>query len=317
MMEGQAGKKVRKAGNPGQKSKIYRRVSETWDICDWGCKGGKIMDEKKENQLWDCFEPVFEGYDPDSSPFVWEYIYSKIYFEKDWEFWKEKMGFEKVESSEDLKKKVLSTKVLKKRENRKIACVGKENPDFGGDTDFNFNEQKYNYFKNIMGNDSELLEKLEKCRKRHHALENFSLMPRTGGLQLVKGRMFDRLDCFIWSLDNYFKNREDDHIVLQGVSSVNNRKILKVYLDSFCDGEIGSDQAIYKYCSAIYKMDNKWWVDRMKVNGEKEMKGEPDRVKEYMELAIEYWDTKLENYSNIYNVAYGEGTRRRRSAEKL
>lgn len=270
-------------------------------------KEEKIMDEKKEgNQLWDCFEPIFEGYDPDSSPFVWEYVYSKIYFEEDWQFWEKRMGFEDVESSEVLKKKVLSAKVLKIRKNRKIACVGKKNPDFGGDTDFNFNEQKYNYFKNIMGNDS---KQLEECRKRHHALENFSLMPRTGGLQLVKGRMFDRLDCFIWSLDNYFKNRKDNHEVLQGVSSVNNRKILKTYLDSFCDGGTGDDQAIYKYCSIIYKMDNDW-VDEMIKNGKKD---NLDPVK-YMKLAEEYWNTKLKKYSAIYNVAYDEGIRRSENA---
>lgn len=51
----QAGKKVRKTGNLGQKSKIYRRVSETWDICDWRsfCSWNPTdWDTKSEWEKW-------------------------------------------------------------------------------------------------------------------------------------------------------------------------------------------------------------------------------------------------------------------------
>lgn len=252
------------------------------------------MKEIKRYRLWDCYESIFEGYDPDSSPFVWEYIYSKIYIEDNWGFWKIRMDLKENENIS-----------FKKKGIRQIACAGERCPDFGGETDFNFSEKKYNFFrKKINADDKELLEKLEICRKRHHALENFSLIPRTGNLQGVKGRGFDRLDCFICLLNDYYaQSRKNlEHEVFTGANSgVTNKEILKAYLDSFRDSE---DTPIYNYCSVIYKMD-KEWVDRMIKNGEKKDM-ERDHVREYLDLAIEYWNTKLKKYPDIYQNAYKE-----------
>lgn len=280
-------------------------------------KEEKIMDEKKEgNQLWDCFEPIFEGYDPDSSPFVWEYIYSKIYSENEWKLRKEKMHIEdgKIELEIDRTRQIAY-----------VGRLGEGNLYFGGETDFNFSERQYIFFRKRINVDD--IELLKICSKRHHALENFSLMPRTGNLQGVKGGRFDRLDRFIWLLNDYYDHPGEDlqHKVFQAPGprdknkKICGKKILKAYLDSFRDSKNEDkddkfnkpNEATYRYCSTIYKMDN-IWVDRMIKNGKEDMVG--DHIKEYLNLAMEYWDTKFKKYSDIYNVAYDEEIRRSENA---
>lgn len=224
-------------------------------------------------------------YDPDASQETWDECYKKIYKVSNWEFWG-----------------MFNYKNLK-RTNNKVCrlyapiIINNKYPQFNeytyfkmsGDTDFNFGKSKgyrtkYEQFEKLLRRDykgKELkvhLNTLEECFNRYHNSENFSFMPMTGGLQLIKGAgQYDRLDVIVYKLSIYY-----DTGILGNMKS-RNRDALEIYLKLF--------DSIYDYCEKIYMINNKYFVNKIIAQG-KETIDNGASVVRYMKLAEEFWDNK-------------------------
>lgn len=252
-------------------------------------------------------ENKFENYDPDSSPYTWDNCFRKIYFEDDWEFWS---AFD-FDNLKKVKNRMVATNIY----TFKFPIFNKWEGEIliAGDTDFNFKcgcaggKKKYEYFYKLIESDvkimkaqkMEYLDRLKKCNDMHYSMENFSLMLVTGGLNNKKGSFSqDRIDIFISRLDNYFKIRTEmnfKHELFANATAKNHdndlkekntnklKTILYQYFMLFSD--------IYDYCSKIYRISNKKFVDQLIESGEKPIITGED-VNNYMNLAITYWETK-------------------------
>ncbi|HIG0361888.1 TPA: hypothetical protein ACX96Z_003537 [Clostridium sporogenes] len=167
-----------------------------------------------------------------------------------------------------------------------------------GDTDFNFGSaknrnQKYEKFKGLLERDYHIndskgyLDKLKECNNKNYELENFSFMPMTGSLQLIKQNCDnDRFDVFIYTLKKYYETGILDHVRKR------NKEALETYLKLFDD--------IYDYCSKIYMINSKEFVNKIILQGKKPMNCGV-RVVEYMNIAEEFWNIKKEALSNANN----------------
>jgi len=194
--------------------------------------------------------------------------------------------------------------VIKKKRpyvTRKFNYNGKvsELLDLSGETDFNFSKKKivglgdsrYKQYEKLIkmkyhDDSSQYIGKLYKCSNKFHSQANISLMPKTGGLQLVKkGVGNDRLDVFIWSLNEYYEKGVTSQIFSN--CSCENRTFLKSFLDLFKD--------VYEYCEAVYHIDKELSHD-LCVSGSK-MIDSAERVIQYMMLAERFW-TQKEKYIN-------------------
>lgn len=254
-----------------------------------GGKGENIMVKEKEVSKYE--------YDQDASEETWNKCYKEIYKSSIWDFWG-KFNFNKLKKT--------YTKVP--RFYAQI-IVNEEYPEFNkysrfkisGDTDFNFGKnkkkgkQKYEGFKSLLehdyqGNERQVhLNKLDECYERRYNLENFSFMPMTGGLQLIKGAYeYDRPDVLVYKLSEYYKTYEIDKL-----SNVKyrNREALETYLKLFDN--------IYDYCSKIYMINSKdkEFVDKIIEQG-KEPINCGARVVEYMDIAEKFWNIKKEALNN-------------------
>lgn len=289
----------------------------------------EYLRKKNQCEQWKYLmdeESTFEFFDPDSSEYVWKKteIYRKLYMgdASHWMFW-DMFNFEE----------------LKHEKNRLVACAkGSNEWDYekflgakrakkwgewadggilriAGETDINFKKdrgnQKYAYYKKLIESKEKnkfsdedrekYLCKLDWCERRFHSLENFSLMLIPGELNNVKGNSHDRMDKFIWLLDEYFKEREQNknnsdydkygHKLFSRAKGKNYKEeyqktcleVIYEYLLLFDD--------IYDYCDKIYKID-KAMVNRFLESGENEDFKTGEDVVNYMQLAEDYWKNK-------------------------
>lgn len=170
---------------------------------------------------------------------------------------------------------------------------------YSGDTDFNFGAgwshsifDKYKkYIGEIsFGNDEEREQfikqyttNLKVCQDVYKSIVNISLIPKTGNLQMTKkGLGNDRLDVYIWALDRYYDENEHVNLLVNN-STGNHMELLYQYLNQFSD--------VYEYCKAVYHI-NESLVDDMIESGKKGIDS-PERVIEYMYLALRFWRQKL------------------------
>lgn len=267
-------------------------------------------------------------FDPDSSPETWEF-YKEIYKgelleEYDykkltilvWDIVKGKWRNKIKESDQDdliarlfaIKKDVKPDPEFSNSECKYYgACLR-----LSGDTDFNFNEDKYKKIKEIIKGDNELIKLLEDCKKKHHSLQNFSLMQSLGGLQRIKSQglevesgsnkyeWMDRLDSFIYILSILFENPDSDILDLK------KRKLYKSNYEKLHTDYLSKFDSIDDYCKRIYFIENEL-VNKLKENGAKHMLKEKDGkligdkgvVKEYLRLANEFWKQKQRNIQAI------------------
>ncbi|WP_346896941.1 hypothetical protein [Clostridium sp. UBA7503] len=240
----------------------------------------------------DTLKVVESEYDYDASPEAWE-EYKEIYTTSRWGFW------EKFDH-DNLKKQGIRIYAPIKI-NEKYAQFNRY-PKFkmSGDTDFNFgkdkkSQKKYEQFKELLLRDYKrdefnvYLDELDQCYNRYHKLENFSFMPMTGGLQLVKGAcQYDRLDMFVYRLSTYYETKGKDKFILSRARTCN-REALETYLKLF--------DSIYDYCSKIYMINSKDFVDKITAQGE-ELIDSGVSVVRYMNLAQEFWDNKEQTLKN-------------------
>lgn len=217
---------------------------------------------------------------------------------------------------------------------RNLAYIKTENNDnnikkfgkmisLGGDCDFNFKSNKRRLFKKIIRNskldkknEEKLIEKLDKCGLMHHNKLNLSIMLTTGGMNNLKGNTYfdegtikynndknnkvlknisyDRLDTFIYCLNDFFETKGKNDFILKA-SSERNKPYLQAYLnDKFND--------VYDYCNKIYFID-KEFVDELIENGEKSIKNYKD-LNRYMDLAMKYWKIKESNINDVLTKTF-------------
>lgn len=163
--------------------------------------------------------------------------------------------------------------------------------NFSGDTDFNFTKgfahsrltayRKYikdgkipDKYAKIYSNNLTIFEELT------YSIVNVSLIPQNGNLQAIKqGVGNDRLDTFIWALDEYYNETSN---VLFNHSSANNMPVLKEYLAMYQD--------VYEYCATVYHI-NVSLVDDLIESGKRAVDS-PERVIEFMNLTYRFWTQK-------------------------
>lgn len=160
-----------------------------------------------------------------------------------------------------------------------------------GDCDFNFNEKKYQLFKEIIMKDTLLsdeerscaMTQLSRCKDNHDTLLNFSLMQSIGDMQKVKGKdNFDRFDKYIRNVFLYLT--EDDRKILS--ESKANTEDLMDFLNEFKNGD-----KIYDYFKTMYFIDDHDFVDNIIEQGALPINTCKDVIR-YMTLAEEFWNKK-------------------------
>ena len=163
--------------------------------------------------------------------------------------------------------------------------------NFSGDTDFNYTKgfahsrltayRKYlkdgkipGKYAKIYSNNLTIFEELT------YSIVNVSLIPQNGNMQAIKqGVGNDRLDTFIWALDEYYNKTSN---VLFNHSSANNMPVLKEYLVMYQD--------VYEYCATVYHI-NESLVDELIESGKRAVDS-PERVIEFMNLTYRFWTQK-------------------------
>ena len=164
--------------------------------------------------------------------------------------------------------------------------------NFSGDTDFNYTKgfahsrltayRKYlkdgkipGKYAKIYSNNLTIFEELT------YSIVNVSLIPQNGNMQAIKqGVGNDRLDTFIWALDEYYNKTSN---VLFNHSSANNMPVLKEYLAMYQD--------VYEYCATVYHI-NESLVDELIESGKRAVDS-PERVIEFMNLTYRFWTQKV------------------------
>lgn len=265
-------------------------------------------------------------YSNDASETLWNDYYKPFYSKIDWDFWK-------IFDYEHLKKKKgrYYAKYNVKNTESKYALF--KNCELGGEMDFNFNsnpnprlwqKRKYEYYKNLLETDEEMtkidkeevIDALERCKKRQNNPCNLSVIISIGGLNNVKGkasqdkRSLDRFDVFIYILNDYFEKRnkinkkeyEEDymHIIFSESwhYAKGNRECLYEYLGLYKDID---DYFKKNYNIDVTKDKFKDLIKNIVESGKKPIDN-GKRVKEYLKLAEQYWDAKEEGINKIiYN----------------
>ena len=224
----------------------------------------------------------------DSDRVVWEDVYSKAYAKK---IIGERFDINNSDESKERK--------------RIVAKDFKEDQEIGGETDFNFSSKlgnhrksKYGIYEDILKsiNDEnqkkEALKLLKYCKKMTYKIDDFSLMLCDGSLQTLKGTLDkDRIDLFIYLLDNYYRGK--DEVILSHCVPAYEEK-LKRFLNLFEDKN-DSKESIYKYCKEIYHISNRTLVKDLIKSGRRAI-NTPERVIEYMKLAVRFWNCKAAYY---------------------
>lgn len=264
-------------------------------------------------QNWRGQEMLF---DPDSSPLAWKHykkIYTKINNIPDVDKDKDKDKYEKY--GNDKKGYRLRCKV--KLKNKDIEF------EVAGDCSFNFNDKKRELFESIIekkkdpAEKNRLIKKLNYCCEMHHTLYNFDLIPVTGGMNNVKGKLkhkgnkilvhglgrkpetlHDRLDTFIHLMDYSISQRkkyEREKCNLKEIGSFfadsvfthsltgENFEILYELLENYND--------VYEYLKDFYNIDDKKFIKKLINNGKSEIINSED-LDRYMNLADEFWELK-------------------------
>ena len=181
--------------------------------------------------------------------------------------------------------------------------------ELSGDCFFNFNDNKIAAFKEISC-DEYLMKRLNECALRHYSNENCVLMPVTGGMNNVKGKIYyrsngfavsgkgrppnnayDRSDTFLYYLAEFYRIKQlrtfdlliageylCNSVFKEALQSFNYDSLYK-FLDSF--------KNIYEYCNLFYDI-GKDFVDRMIDEGKMPILTSED-LNRYMNLAEEFW----------------------------
>ena len=186
--------------------------------------------------------------------------------------------------------------------------------EISGDCFFNFNDKKIEAFIKNIQCDPETKMRLLACTERHHTNENCVLMPTTGGMNKVKGKIYyrdsgfviagvgrptnkcyDRPDTFLFYLNNFFEHKESVFDLSTAGEYLSN-SVFKEALQSFNFNDLyyflAGFKDIYEYCGLFYGID-KAFVDRMINEGKRPIRDKED-LNNYMQLAEDFWRIQAE-----------------------
>lgn len=223
------------------------------------------------------------SFDPDSSPKAWRH-YFNVY----------KQNNLQVFNNECSKMDNLRIAISKYSRLYLTCEINKTKIDIAGDCDFNFNKVKVKRYQSIINKDNKyndklnLLNQLEKCSTLHNCLCNFSIMPRTGGLNLFKGKLSqncDRLDSLIAAFNTYYKYSKTNEFLWINIG-------IREFLDQFDN--------IYDYCKKIH------FIDSDLTNELIEFGSQPindcTSLERYMNLAEKVWASKIETWNKFKKI---------------
>ena len=183
--------------------------------------------------------------------------------------------------------------------------------ELSGDCFFNFNDKKTDAFrKNIKDIKHKTHKRLDNCAKNHYSNENCVLMPVTGGLNNVKGKIYyrkegfvvagarqyndkcyDRPDTFIFYLNEFYEQKKSLDLDLLSAGEYLSNSIFKEALQSFnftvLYSFLDGFETVYDFCSLFYGIDENF-VNRMIEEGQKPIVNDDD-LNRYMQLAEDFW----------------------------
>lgn len=196
----------------------------------------------------------------------------------------------------------------------------RKNIGIGGDCCFNFNANKLEKLLTIIKNDTDknfnndAIEKLLKsCFAMHHSLLNFSMMPKNGYMNNVKSDGvygLDRFDTFISALDLYFKEQDNPVVIkliaefetsqnslvpfLKSIGSFEN--YLELFYPELLEENENKNKKKNQLCNNLIESGKKP-INEFKYGKGRTVQSATERVLEYIELAIRFWEAKLDYYN--------------------
>lgn len=214
--------------------------------------------------------------------------------------------FDEYDRSPDafnLFKSIYGDALTEDKEGWKYRYIENKSIAISGDIDINFKMRTLRSWFEIIDNDPNYKEDKDSIKNKlwgYHDLtytpQNISLMPVSGGMNNFKENIgFDRIDTFLFALKLYYEDKVDSIILNYGqINPANStlKKNLKGYLDSF-----GS---VYNYCSEIYHIDDKKFIDNLCKNGKKAILSVED-IEKYLKLATGFWKKKEDFYRESQN----------------
>lgn len=281
----------------------------------------KILDILNSNNLSGekpfIDEECFGDYDPDSSPIAWEY-YSEMY--KEFKIENKKLG-KKI--SNGVRRKVGTFRYktdgetdIKQGEFKKYGLepprliLGKE-IDLAGDCVFNFKKEM---------KDNKLMLKWEFCSRMHHSPYNFSLMPVQGNMNSSKANL-DRTDRLLFAIQKFYENKKNysNDLVEEYKNNTKNVKDIKEEISNLQEkgykimrSRWNSENEIWlydflckignveNYAKIFYHLDSDNPIDKMlletMLESGKHLVESAEDVENYMDLAIEYWNSQRDKY---------------------
>lgn len=203
--------------------------------------------------------------------------------------------------------------------------------ELSGDCFFNFNQTKVEKFEKIISKDEKATkdskervnEALNKARENHYANNNCVLMPVTGGMNNLKGKIYyrkdetkfivagvgsppynayDRPDVFLYFLNEFYEIKDKklsfpemleyfgNCIFSESLKSFNYMS-LYYFLNSF--------ENVYDYCRFFYSIDREL-VDKFLQNAQTPI-SDVESLEKYISLANEFWRTQKNIYEKIIN----------------
>lgn len=247
----------------------------------------KVWFHKEKNELLQVEEISYEY---DSSEEMWDF-YDEIY-------------------KETFKLDSPIIKELKGRNKDKFYRCYKIIDDirFGGEVDFNFSAEgkkaKIDYFEKVLIKDKSCVDlyrdkirsMLALVKKRHHSIENVSIMPSNGNMQFTKQSIGnDRFDVMAFAVDEYCKGNTALLLVHCAPEFQNT---LKKFMRSICfDSEQNTLNTIL-YFEKIYNINDIDLIQNLIESGKKAIDS-AQRVLEYIELAYRVWICRSNKYVDV------------------
>lgn len=276
----------------------------------------KILDP--ENVAQQINESYFDSYEPDSSPIAWQYYidtYSGVFVlnEKSYNYCNETKSPYYYENNRsricgNFSHKDTKLELLDNDHIQRNKSIG-----FAGDCCFNFNSNKIEKFHKIISADTDNIDKekflklLNTAKKMHHSPLNFALMPINGGMNSIKGDGIwglDRFDTFIAALDFYFVNKQNP-ISIKLIAEFETSQytllsFLKIFntFDDYCKyfyPELSEDKEL---CNRLIK-SGKQPIKQFDEKGKLDVKKTTNRLLEYIELAIDFWEAKAKYFEKV------------------
>lgn len=215
--------------------------------------------------------------DADRKLITWNKLYKCLYLKEEWQFWDLIDWNNLKKDSSGYYVQILNYQTIQSLDiSDEYKEFVKDFPTFklSGDTDFGSGKVKE-------------LQKDVEFRSSMHKFKNFSLMPRSGGMNNAKGTIYnDNFLRFLFVLNEFYLNNKNQTFVknnlCQGNGKINSESLFR-FLNLFDD--------VYDYCKKIYFIDEEL-VDEFIDN--KNVEDSENSTEKYLAYADKYWIKKLE-----------------------